>query len=50
MAKAIYGSHKIPFFVSSNEVILSPGLAESGAIPTEYFRSVVDLQTNQYLH
>ena len=26
MAKAMYGEHKIPFFKSGNDVILSPGL------------------------
>ena len=32
MPKAMYGAHKIPFFVSSNEVILSEGLPD-GSIP-----------------
>lgn len=43
MPKAIYGVHKIPFFVSSNEVILSSGLPETGSIPPNYFRSVLDV-------
>jgi len=42
MPKAIYGPHKIPFYISSNQVILSRG-TESGMIPPEYFRSVLDL-------
>lgn len=47
MPKAIYGPHKIPFYVSSNDVILSEGLTD-GSIPPEYFRSVLDVQKNQY--
>jgi hypothetical protein len=43
MAKAAHGPHKIPFFISSNEVILSPGYADTGAIPPEYFSTVLDL-------
>jgi len=43
MVKAMYGKHKIPFYVSSNKVILSEGL-EDGSIPAEYFRSVIDFK------
>lgn len=50
MAKAMYGPHKIPFFISSNEVVLSPGYADTGAIPSEYFRTVLDIQKNVYTH
>ena len=49
MPKAMYGPHKIPFFVSSNEVILSEGLPD-GSIPPQYFRSVLDVQQNKYIH
>jgi len=42
MAKAIYGPDKIPFYVSSNEVILSEGLSNGSIAPT-YFRSVIDV-------
>jgi 2'-phosphotransferase len=45
MAKAMSAKHKIPFFISSNQVILSPG-TETGDIPPEYFRSVLDIKTN----
>lgn len=49
MPKAMYGFHKIPFFVSSNEVILSEGLKD-GSIPPMYFRSVLDVLTNKFLY
>lgn len=49
LVKAIHGPHKLPFFVSSNNVILSEGLAD-GSIPPEYFRSVVDFKNKKYLY
>ena len=49
MAKAMYSQHKIPFYISTNQVILSPG-TESGAIPPVYFRSVLDIKANSYIH
>ena len=49
MVKAIHGPHQIPFFLSSNKVILSEGLAD-GSIPPEYFRSVIDVKQNKYLY
>lgn len=49
MAKAMFGPHKIPFFISSNQVILSPGLTD-GSIPPEYFRTVQDLQKKEYMY
>jgi len=54
MAKAMFGPHKIPFYVSSNEVILSPGHGDTGAIPPEYFQTVLELAKKKaeekYLH
>ena len=32
----------IPFFVSTNDVVLTPGLGDKGFLPPEYFRSVFD--------
>jgi hypothetical protein len=49
MVKAMYGKHKIPFYVSSNKVILSEGL-EDGSIPAEYFRSVIDFKKKNFIH
>jgi len=49
MTKAILGQHKIPFYISSNKVILSEGI-EGGSIPAEYFRSVIDFKKKKYLH
>lgn len=43
MVKAMAGEHKVPFYVSANKVVLSPGL-EDGSIPSEYFRSVLDIK------
>lgn len=33
----------VPFYISQNEVILSPGLGPEGYLPSKYFRSVSDL-------
>jgi hypothetical protein len=41
MVKAMHGTHKIPFWISSNKVVLSEGL-EDGSLPTAYFRYVLD--------
>lgn len=49
MVKAIHGEHKIPFFVSKNNVILSEGLAD-GSIPAQYFRSVLDFKNEKLLY
>ena len=43
IAKAMFGKHQIPFYISSNEVVLSPGYADTGSIPPDYFRTVLDL-------
>ena len=39
LAKALEAG--IPFYLSSNGVVLSPGLAETGLIPSEFFEAVV---------
>jgi len=39
VAKAI--ADRVPLFLSSNSVILSPGIGSTGAIPTKYFSAVV---------
>ena len=49
MVKAMQGEHKIPFFVSENNVVLCEGLPDTGALPPEYFRYVLDFKTKQYL-
>lgn len=48
MPKAILAG-KIPFFISENQVILSPGL-QDGSIPPEYFRSVIDIKKRELLY
>lgn len=48
MVKAIYHG-QIPFYISANEVILSPGNSE-GSLPPQYFRKVVDLKKNQLVY
>ena len=49
MTKAMHGPHKIPFWISANKVVLAEGL-ENGAIPAEYFRSVIDFRAKKYIH
>lgn len=39
----------LPFFISNNDVILSPGDGPEGRIPSKYFRSVYDLKSGKYL-
>lgn len=39
----------IPFFVSENGVILSPGVHTSGVIPTAFFKKVVDRRSGRVL-
>ena len=48
LTKAIYGVHKIPFFISENKVILSEGLKD-GSIPPQYFRAIYDFKKNKYI-
>jgi len=39
IAKALKAG--IPFFISNNGVILSPGLSETGIIPSEFFETII---------
>ena len=39
----------VPLLQSDNKVLLSPGIGETGAIPTAYFHKVIDAQTQQEL-
>lgn len=39
----------IPFFVSANKVVLSPGAGSTGAIPAKYFQRVVHRETGRVL-
>jgi len=36
---------KIPFSISENQVILSPGIGDKGLLPPKYFRQVINLKT-----
>ena len=49
LAKAMYGEHKIPFYISNNNVILSEGLND-GSLPPQYFRTVYDFYKKVYIH
>ena len=40
----------MPFYISTNNVVLSPGIGDKGIIPPEYFRSVFDPKTTQFLY
>lgn len=35
----------VPFFMSANKVILSPGVGDTGMLPMKYFERVVDVAT-----
>jgi len=39
----------IPFFRSENNVILSPGVNDTGAIPSQYFQRVVERKTGKVI-
>ena len=49
MMKAMLGEHKIPFYISTNKVVLCEGL-ENGSIPPQYFRWVLDFHTKKFVH
>ena len=49
IVKAMHGTHKLPFYISKNGVILSEGL-QDGSIPPEYFRSVLDFKKKKFLY
>lgn len=40
----------IPIYISTNQVILSPGLGDKGIIPAHYLRAVFDLKTMEIMH
>ena len=48
LARAILDG-KIPFHVSQNKVILSPG-KESGYLPPKYFRTVLDFKKREFIY
>jgi hypothetical protein len=48
MTKAVYSG--VPFFVSQNRVVLSPGLGTDGYLETKYFRSVYDIKKKSYMY
>ena len=49
LAKAMYGDHKIPFYISPNNVILCEGLND-GSLPPKYFRTIYDFYKKVYIH
>lgn len=49
MPKAMYGEHKLPFYISDNSVILCEGLKD-GSLPPEYFRTVYDFYKKVYIY
>ena len=49
ITRAMLAEHQMPFYISSNQVVLCEGL-EDGSIPTSYFRYVLDFQKKLYLH
>ena len=47
IVKAVY--NKVPFFISTNKVILSPGLKDGSLLPN-YFRTVQEFKSGKYLY
>ena len=45
----MYGEHKLPFYVSNNNVILCEGLND-GSLPPQYFRTVYDFVNKKYTY
>ena len=43
-------SGRMPFYTSTNNVVLTPGEGEKGLVPPEFFRSVFDPKSGQYLY
>jgi 2'-phosphotransferase len=41
---------KIPFSISENNVILSPGIGDQGFLPPKYFRQVLNLKTRDLIY
>jgi RNA:NAD 2'-phosphotransferase (TPT1/KptA family) len=40
---------KIPIYISDNNVLLSPGVGDTGIIPQTYFKKVIDVRQNKLL-
>ena len=49
MVRAMNANPAVPFWISSNKVVLSEGL-EDGSIPAAYFRWVLDYKNQIFLH
>jgi RNA:NAD 2'-phosphotransferase (TPT1/KptA family) len=47
--KAVMSS-SIPFYKSSNDVILTPGVGEKGMLPSKYFRSAFNPLDRKYFY
>lgn len=41
-------SEGVDFFVSDNQVILTPGIGEKGMLPPSFFRSAFDPSSEEY--
>ena len=48
MVKAMFGDHKVPFYKSGNDVILTEGL-EDGSLPPQYFRTIQDFKKKEFM-
>lgn len=46
--KAVHSA--VPFFVSKNDVVLSPGIGEKGFLPKDYFRTVMNFKTGELIY
>lgn len=49
MTRAMLGEHQMPFYLSSNKVVLCSGL-EDGSLPAKYIRWVLDWITKRLVH
>ena len=49
MTQAIFEGN-IPFFVSKNRVILTPGIGEKGIIPAHFFRKIFETKTHKIIY
>ena len=41
---------KIPFYISENKVVLTPGVGEKGFLPAEYIRTIVQVHESKFIH
>ena len=48
IVKAVFAG--VPFFVSKNNVVLTPGIGEQGYLPPEFFRCVFDFKTKEIIY